>query len=167
MNSDPLQHRPNRRFEFTRREFWRGARAAWVIFMGILVIALVLTAVAESGYPWGPPLSMITLYLLFGIPVGGIIAGLAVLAGAPVAWALGRMLSAIDRILIHIVAFSALGAFTGIAVMALVTLPSAGYGIDVLGQPFAVAVMGACAVSVGGGWAWTVWQAGKEMFPAR
>ena len=87
--------------------------AAWVIFMGILVIALVLTAVAESGYPWGPPLSMITLYLLYGVPLGGIIAGLAMLAGAPVAWALGRLLVRTNWILVHIASYSALGAVIG------------------------------------------------------
>lgn len=135
--------------------------------MGILVIALVLTAVAESGYPWGPPLSMITLYLLYGVPVGGIVAGLAMLAGAPVAWALGRLLVRTNWILVHIASYSALGAVIGIVAVVLGPVLNGFSGIAVLGQPFAAIVAGACGISVAGGWSWTFWQTSRDGFPAR
>ena len=164
MRTDARQVSSRRCFEFTRREFWRGAWAAWAIFMGILVIALVVVAVAQSSPLWGPPLASIALYLIYGVPIGGIIACLAMLAGSPAAWGLGRLLARTDRILIHVASYAALGAVVGTAVTAIAAMLSGTFEIAVIAQPFTTMVMGACAISVAGGWLWSFRQANREVF---
>lgn len=143
---------------FTRREFWRGAWSAWLLFMIVLTGVLVVTGILQSGPPWGSAFSSVSLFLLYGIPLGGVVSILVMLAGSPLAWGLGRLLARTDHAAAHLLAFAGLGAAIGAAVAATA----------ILGQPSAphfVVVSAACALSVAGGWYWTFWRSQQERKP--
>lgn len=145
---------------FTRREYWRGAWSAWVIFLIFLAGALVTTGIIQSGYPWGSALSSVLLYLVYGIPFGGAVSLLVMLAGSPLAWGLGRLLAPTDHVAAHLLAFAGLGATIGAAVSAT----------GIIGQPpatYVAVVVAACALSVTGGWYWTFWRSRREEWPPR
>ncbi|MFJ2552747.1 hypothetical protein [Microbacterium sp. NPDC087591] len=159
MTHDPaVASTPETRMRFTRREFWRGAWSAWAIFMIILTSGLVATGIIQSGYPWGDALSSVLLFLVYGIPFGGLVSLLVMLAGSPLAWGLGRLLAATDHIVVHLLAFAGLGAGIGAAVV----------GTGIIGQPPApyVAVVSiACALAVAGGWYGTFRRSRREEWP--
>jgi len=143
---------------FTRREFWRGAWSAWAIFLILLTGALIATGIMPSGYPWGDAFSSVVLLLLYGIPFGGTVSLIVMLAGSPLAWGLGRLLAATDHIVAHVLAFAGLGAGIGAVVV----------GTTILGRPpveFVAVVIAACALSVAGGWYWTFWRSRREERP--
>lgn len=148
---------PDRPMAFTRGEFRLGAFAAWVAFMILLVVALIVTAVQQSGLPWGPPSSMIALYLMFGVPIGGAVSAVVTLASAPVARVLARRLAGTRRISVHVAAYAAFGALLGFAVLGVVALPTGVDFVYIFSTPFAWLVATLCAFAVVGGWAWTMW----------
>ncbi|GGM51203.1 hypothetical protein [Microbacterium saperdae] len=146
------------RMRFTRREFWRGAWSAWLLFMIALTGTLVVTGVLQSGPPWGNVFSSIVVFLLYGIPIGGAVSLLVMLAGSPLAWGLGRLLVATDHVVAHLLAFAGLGAAIGAAVTAS----------GIIGQPpapFVAVVIVTCAISVAGGWYRTFWRSRQERKP--
>src|SRR5690606_36535299 len=101
---------------FTRSEFRRGAFASWIAFMILLIVALVVPAVLNSGLPWGPPWAMIALYLMFGVPIGGVVSAVVVLVIAPVLLLVSRRLAKISRLSVHIVAYASFGAILGLVI---------------------------------------------------
>jgi hypothetical protein len=146
------------RMRFTRREFWRGAWSAWLLFMIALTGILVVTGILQSGPPWGSAFSSVVVFLLYGIPIGGVVSLLVMLAGSPLAWGLGRLLAVADHIVAHLLAFAGLGAAIGAAVTATGII---GYPPT----PFIAVVIAACALSVTGGWYWTFWRSRQERKP--
>lgn len=146
------------RMHFTRREFWRGAWSAWLLFMIALMGLLVVTGILQSGPPWGSAFSSVVVFLLYGIPIGGVVSLLVMLAGSPLAWGLGRLLAATDHVVAHLLAFAGLGAAIGAAVTAtgIVGYPP---------TPFVAVVIAACALSVAGGWYGTFWRSRQERKP--
>ena len=151
--------------EFTSRQFWRGAWAAWVIFMALLVLWLIVTGLVQADALWGPPGSMIMVSLIYGVPIGGLVSALTLLVGAPVSWQIGRRLRHIERMSIHLVAHAAAGAVLGALVALALGALSNARAMETLASAFGVMMMSACALSVAGGWTWTFLRARREAAP--
>lgn len=147
---------------FTGKEFARGAFAAWLTFMVLLLSTLIVTAILESGEPWGSPLSMIFVYLVYGIPIGALVSAVVALLMSPVAWAIGRGLRRQPRLLMHLAAYLLLGAAIGLLLVFGSAVVSRGDVGELLSNWFPWFAAAACAVSVAAGWAWTVRQAVRE-----
>lgn len=147
---------------FSRREFWRGVRAAWGSAMILLSAALVYTAVASSGPPWGPPLSMIVLSLMYGLPLGAFAITVACLAGAPLAWLIGASLARVRTIWIHVTVFALYGAACAV-VLTIAYLAFFGTPISsALTSPYLAVLAVGSAIAVVAGWGWTVRQSRQE-----
>ncbi len=156
MTVDDDTRTPERPMAFSRAEFSLGAVASWIAFMILLVAALVVTAVQQSGLPWGPPLSMIALYLMFGIPIGGAVSAVVTLVASPVARAIAHRLVKTRRISVHLAAYAAFGAALGLVVLIIGVLLSQGDFASTFSTPMPWTVAGLCALAVASGWAWTV-----------
>lgn len=143
---------------FTGAEFRRGAFAAWLAFMIQLICLLVVTAVLNSGLPWGPPQAMIALYLMYGVPIGGAVSAAVVLITAPVLLLISRRLVRVRRVSVHIVVYTAFGAFLGLFITAVSVLLTRGDFGYVYSTWFPAMVAAVCAASVVAGWGWTVWR---------
>ncbi|WEK59897.1 MAG: hypothetical protein P0Y60_11100 [Candidatus Microbacterium colombiense] len=144
---------------FTRRDFWRGAWTAWLIFMAFLVVYLIAMGLMQSGPPWGDAYTSVVVFLVYGIPLGAVVSILVMLAGSPLAWVLGRLLANTHRVTLHVLAYAGLGAGAGTAVILIANVARAHPQIS---WHFAGAVIAACALSVVGGWAWSVRQSRRE-----
>ncbi|MDQ0612759.1 hypothetical protein QF046_000400 [Microbacterium sp. W4I4] len=137
---------PERPMAFAPEDLWRGAWTAWCVFMVILLSAgAVLTLrtgdIAAAG-----------VFAIYAGLIGGVVALVMMLVFAPVAWLLGRALVRVRFIAVHIVAFAALGAAVGLAVL-LIYIAMGADASSMLTSGWAWAVMGASAVSVVAGWA--------------
>lgn len=143
-----------RGMDFTRRQFWRGAWASWVIFMISLAIALLMVGLLQSGAPFGTPLGSAAVFLFYGMPIGGVLSLIAMFIGAPVGWGIGRLLMRVDSVAWHLTAYAALGGAVGASVIVIAQILSRSTN-PVMGAPFALAIITVCAISVAGGWAWT------------
>lgn len=141
---------------FTRAEFRRGAVAAWCAFMILLSVVLIVVAIQQSGLPWGPPLATITLYLMFGLPVGGVIAAVITVVASPAAWVIGRALRRTRRVAVHLVAYVAFGAALGGTTLLLSVLIASGDLHYALTSPIAWLTPLMCALAVAGGWTWAL-----------
>ena len=144
---------------FTGREFARGAFGAWVIFMVLLFAALVISGFADRP---DSPFSLIFVLLLYGIPIGAIVSAVVTLVCSPVAWFIGRALRRQQQLPMHIAAYLLLGATIGVLVIAGSVQINQGDVPDTFstGSPWIVAAI--CAVSVAGGWGYTVRRAVRE-----
>jgi uncharacterized protein YacL len=143
---------------FSRSDFRRGAFASWICFMVLLIVALVVPAILNSGLPWGPPWTMIALYLMFGVPIGGVVSAIVVLVTAPALLRVSRRLAKTSRISVHVVVYASFGAILGLVIATMGVLLArgdVGYSFST-GFPWIVAAM--CALSVVSGWGWTVWR---------
>ncbi|MGL3150643.1 hypothetical protein ACSS7Z_09785 [Microbacterium sp. A82] len=140
---------------FTDGEFRQGAFAAWISFMLLLVSMLIVTAVLNSGLPWGPPLAMITLYLMFGVPVGGAVSAVVTLIAAPILRLIARRLARSPRIIVHVAVYTAFGVLLGFVVLSAGVLITRGSFAYVFSTWFPAMVATMCALSVVSGWAWT------------
>lgn len=147
---------------FTGKEFARGAFAAWVVFMVLLFSTLVVAGVLESGEPWGPPLSVITLYLIYGIPIGALVSAVVTFVMSPVAWAIGRGLRRQPRLPAHVAAYLLLGSAIGVLLVFGSAVVSRGDVGSLVTNWFPWFAATACAVSVAAGWGWTVRRAVRE-----
>lgn len=145
---------PSEPMAFTRAEFWRGALAAWCTFMILLSLTLIVTGVAQSGLPWDPPLSMIALYLMFGLPIGGLIAAVVTVTASPVAWVVSRALRRTRSVVVHLLTYAAFGAALGFAVLMLGVLVTSGDPGYAFTSPTAWLTPLMCALAVAGGCGW-------------
>lgn len=147
---------------FTAGEAMRGALWAWLIFLGLVALTMIVSTGASSLASLGngtPPWAVLTnvsaalLYaLVLVILLGGAISGIATLASVPIAMLTGYGLARIRALWIHACAYLALGAAVGAAVGAgLFRLTSLqgmdGPWLDTLAAP---AVLTAIATT--GGW---------------
>lgn len=147
---------------FSRREFWRGVRAAWSGAMILLIGALVYRGVASSGPPWGPAHSMILMFLISGLPLGAFAITVASLAGAPLAWLIGTSLAHVRRVWIHLTVFAVYGALWAVA-LTVAYLAFFGTPISTtLTSPYLAALAVGSALVVAAGWGWTVRQSRRE-----
>ncbi|KJL27840.1 hypothetical protein [Microbacterium oxydans] len=142
------------RMDFTRRDFWRGAWAAWGIFMLSLTAALVIVGLVQVDGSYGSPFALAFLMLFYGVPIGGAISLIAMLLGAPIAWGISRLLLRTDSVARHLAAYAGLGGGVGAAVIAVTQVLSRSTS-PAVGAPLALAIVAVCIVSVAGGWAWT------------
>ncbi|WP_300265777.1 hypothetical protein [Microbacterium sp.] len=149
---------PEKPMGFTGAEFCRGALAAWLLFMAILTVYLTVSAALQSGGAWGSPLSMIALYLMFGVPIGGIVSGVVTLVTAPLVHLFARRLAHTSRLSIHALAYAAIGALLGLVVGGVAALVAQSDLAVVFSTWFPWFVAAVCAVSIVGGWGWTVWR---------
>lgn len=163
----PSPRTPEEPMAFTRSEFWRGALSAWCVFVVLLTAALILLAVVQSSPSWGPPLSMIAVYLMFGVPVGSIVAAIVTVVAAPGAWLLGRGLVRCRRIPLHVAAYFAFGFVIGFLVLLVTTMSSGTEPLYALSHPDAwgMPVLGGLAVT--GGWVWNLLRIRRYEAPRR
>jgi len=98
---------------FTPWEFWRGAIHAWGWFLVISTVAFV-------------PVFFVWALYAFLTTVPWSIGALVVFS--PVAWAMGRLLRRIPRLLPHVLAFTLLGAVVGV-VTTVVAFHTPGSGL--------------------------------------
>lgn len=147
--------------EFTRDEFWRGATAAWCVFMILLAVFLVVAGIRDSGPPWGPPVSMSGMYLAFGMPIGGIVAALIGLLASPGAWGLGRALARSANVLTHLCAYFGFGVLLGATTAALTALIAGASLGGALTSGFTTLIAAGCGISVVLGWSFAVWHASR------
>ncbi|MGO2748014.1 hypothetical protein [Microbacterium sp.] len=150
---------------FTRAEFRQGAFAAWGAFMILLIATLIVTAVLQSGLPWGPPLATIVLYLMFGVPIGGVVSALVTLAAAPVVRVIARRLARTRRISVHVTVYAAFGALLGLILVSVSVLLTRGDYAYTFSSPLPWATAALCALALVSGWGWTVWR--NRCRPAR
>lgn len=137
---------PERPMAFGPGDLWRGAWTAWCVFMVMLLV--VMTALT---LPSGD-IGLTAVVLLYAVLIGGVVALLVMLVFTPVAWLLGRALVRVRVVAVHVLAFTALGAVVGLAVLLLFIV----FGADaesVFASESGWAVMGGSAVSVVAGWA--------------
>ncbi len=147
---------------FSRREFWRGVRAAWGSAMILLTGALVYAGVVSSGPPWGPPHSMIIISLMYGLPLGALAITVASLAGAPLAWLIGASLARVRGVWVHLTAFAVYGAVWAVTLTAAYL---AFFGTPIstaLSSPYLAVIAVGSALVVAAGWGWTVRQSRRE-----
>lgn len=147
---------------FSRREFWRGVRAAWGSAMILLTGALVYAGVVSSGPPWGPPHSMIIISLMYGLPLGALALTVASLAGAPLAWLIGTSLARVRGVWVHLTAFAVYGAVWAVTLTAAYL---AFFGTPIstaLSSPYLAVIAVGSALVVAAGWGWTVRQSRRE-----
>lgn len=123
---------------FTTSEFVRGALSAWWMFL------VVLTAV----HIWLGPIAFIVAWYAAPWSIG------ALVAGAPLAWALGRMLRRDPDVRVHFAAFLALGLVVGGTTTWLAIAAGVGGGATGLAFYAALHVV-AAAIAVPLGW-WRV-----------
>lgn len=117
---------------FAREDFWRGAYAAWWMYLvALAVISLALGATA-GGY-----LLAVVLYAgLFGAPV----AFVAMLVWSLPAYGLGRALRRVASPVVHVAAFALLGGAVGAVTMSIfLALMGSGSIVDPMFAPFAFA----------------------------
>lgn len=149
---------PEKPMGFTGAEFCRGAFAAWLVFMILLTLYLIVSAIVQSGGAWGSPLSMVQLYLMFGVPIGGIVSAFVTLMAAPLIYLIARRLAHTARLTVHVLVYAVFGAVLGLAVLGVAALVSQSQLAVVFTTGFSWLVAAVCAVSVAGGWGWTVWR---------
>lgn len=102
------------------------------------------------------------MYLLFGLPVGGLVSAVITAAASPAAWLVGRALRRSGRIVIHVLAYAALGAALGCAVILLGLLGELHHTYT---TPLVWVTPALCALTVVTGWAWTVRRTRHEPRP--
>lgn len=137
--------------DFTGDDLARGAFAAWLVFMIILLSVLtVLSAITTAN------IAFTLVGLGYAAGIGGPVAALVALAASPLAWLVGRLLKHEPTIIVHVVAYSALGAGIGAGVLLLGVAWSSSTVLDVFSSGWAWAVMAATAASVAAGWAWAL-----------
>lgn len=139
---------------FTKRDFWRGAWASWATFMILLTVTLLIAGLTQTGTEWGPTLSLTVAFLAYGLPIGGIVAVIVMFVSSPIAWILGRLLSRFSHPIVHVSAFAGLGAAVGATILTLYSHSMEFVEISLFTDPWALAVMAACSVSVACGWLW-------------
>lgn len=156
----PYDRTPQRPMAFAPEDLWRGAGAAWCVFMAIL-----LSAIAALTVPAGD-IAVTALALGYAVVIGGLIALAAMLVFAPVAWLLGRALVRVRFRAVHILAFTTLGAGVGLTVV-LLYIASGADAEAMFASGWGWAVIGASAISVVAGWSRTVHRAHRPGKPRR
>lgn len=137
---------------FTRSDFWYGAWNAWLAFMLLLTIVLGVVTFADMPSEWGSGFTLLFAVLLYGWPIGGIVAALVLLLFSPLAWGLARALRTVTRLPVHVVAYTGFGALVGAAVLGIYGAVAGLWWDDVTyvtGTVPATIVMTAIAVPVG------------------
>lgn len=130
---------------FTGWEFFRGAVTAWWVFLPTLAVLHIWLGA------WALIVVLNALTWSFG----------ALVAGAPLAWMLGRMLRRVPRVGIHLLAFAVLGAIVGVATTWVAIATMSGprtTGVAVLAALHVIAA----TVAVGIGWWSTARRALRE-----
>ncbi|WP_309064316.1 hypothetical protein [Microbacterium sp.] len=133
---------------FGPRDLRRGMIAAWLVFLTETSVFLVAQGLTSAS----PPDQAVTALVLYGLPIVAIASGLTVLFAAPAAWLLGRLLTRVTRVALHVVALGALGALAG-TVAVLVMTPSRPQ-FTALMTPTALWIIAMAAVAAAAGWAW-------------
>lgn len=106
---------------FTRDEFWRGAWSAWAIFVALMLSSVLISVAITSPALLLSPMWILILLGATALYGGGI--GLAALiAGSPIAWAMGRMLRREPRLRIHAATYVGLGILMGALAFAVLRL---------------------------------------------
>ncbi|KJL19620.1 hypothetical protein RN51_02962 [Microbacterium oxydans] len=146
---------------FSRREFWRGAIAAWVTFnaLFLMVTTVVLTIMSRSLQTLFSILIMVAWFqLLFVVAASA----LATIIGSGAAFGLGRLLRTTTGTRRHLMAFAGLGLVVGGVVIAVVGVVPAnltgefGFVLTDISEPYiALPLLGMSAVSVAYGWYWS------------
>lgn len=136
----PIPRTPDEPMAFTRDEFWRGAMRAWgsflVLVLAIEVVAAVvsdLSHIDRTGVAYMSNVAILPIVLIMSLLIGGVISGLSLLIGIPIAYRVATALRRELRVSVHLIAFAAYGF---------------GFGALIGGASYAVAFASA-GISVG------------------
>lgn len=145
---------------YERVDVVRGGLWAWLAFMVLLVVATAIATGVDTvgGAPENTLAAgyMFVMVVGFVVPIGGAVSLCITFAGMPLAALLARALRRTRSLAAHLVAFAALGALTGAAVVLVHTAVFAG-GSSV--SWWAVAISAAAtSLSVVFGW----WRASRH-----
>lgn len=152
---------------FTRAELGRGAFLAWCTFMILLLGFFVVVAIAAATGRLlsGDPFNVLSeLYISMAVIayaglVGGSVGFVAMLAGTPLAWLIGRALRRVRHIGIHLLSFTAFGALAGLGVAGIFSVVNLG-ALHLAPVLWLLPIMTAIAVPTG--WWLTVRRARRE-----
>lgn len=133
---------------FTRHEFISGLVATWLVFLGLLALGLTLMAIIAGDLTWA------ALYLMFGIPIGAIVAAFAALIASPAVWWVARALADVPQRGVHLAVYAALGAVFGTAVVGISVIAFSGDFATTFASPHAVYIIASCSIALMAGWAW-------------
>ncbi|MCC4907219.1 hypothetical protein [Microbacterium sp. cx-59] len=150
----PVDNAPQPLMAFTWRDVWRGAWAAWGVFM--LIVVGLLVAVTIVNPPSGTYASLEMLAFVFYIVGSAIVSAIVTVIMAPIARAIEQRLRYVASPGIHVAAFAALGAIVGVGFVVAVLAWSAQSGVFTgLENPVAAFVAVAIvAFSTSAGWAY-------------
>lgn len=111
---------------FSRDELTSGGLCVWVTYVILLLVTLTVTLIVASLISGGDGLSLqslayLPLVLITAALVGGGISFVAMLIGLPLAWLIGRALRRESSVVVHLIAYAALGAAVGTAALLLLS----------------------------------------------
>lgn len=133
---------------FTCHEFVSGIVATWLAFLGLLALGLTLMAVVAGDLTWAP------LYLMFGVPIGAVVAAIVALIASPAVWWVARRLADVPQRGVHLAVYAVLGAALGTAVIEISVIAFSGDFATTFASPHAAYVIASCSVALMAGWAW-------------
>lgn len=136
---------------FTCDDLGRGAFAAWVTFMVILLAEFAVLGLAFSG-----DLAMLPIALGGVVVIGGVVSVLVTLLLSPIAWLLGTLLRRVRTVSVHVMAFAVLGAGVGLGMALLWTAWTRAEPATTLTTGSVWALVAATTASVVAGWAWAL-----------
>lgn len=122
---------PEEPLAFTRAELWRGGRRAWYVFLLELAALLIVPSIVNeltipADQRYGSYLSLVPIYVVYGLVIGAPVSFLAMLAATPVAGVIGSAMRHVPSLLLHALAQVAVGAATGALVGFLLAIGVSG-----------------------------------------
>ena len=153
MNEDrpvPLPRTVDEPMAFTRDEFRRGTMRAWGMFLLLLLAAEVaatvvsdLTYVARTGVGHISNIAILPVVLLMSLLIGGVISGLSLLIGVPVAHRIAVALRKEARLAVHFAVYAGFGfAFGAVIGGTAYAVASASVTASLLSALFAALIAG-------------------------
>ncbi|TQJ32138.1 hypothetical protein [Microbacterium sp. SLBN-146] len=150
---------------FTADETWAGGFWSWLTFVGLMLVALLVSLavpIATSPTPGAllaESFGWWVLILGFALVLGGGISLIVMFCCLPIVALIARALRRVDRIPVHIAVYALLGASIGVVAVLVATLVRDGTGrayiVEESPVPFLTVVI--CAVSPVVGW----WRASR------
>lgn len=115
--------------EFARGDLWRGALYAWIAFMVLMELALVIAAyVGDSLAPGasGSNVAYLPVFVIYSLMIGGVVSCVVALLCIPLAALLGLAMRSVRSRPLHYLAFAGLGAAVGYLVVLIVAASAGG-----------------------------------------
>lgn len=153
----------------TREEIFRGACAAWLAFVVLMLVVLTGWSIAGElaaqalGVGSGSSLGLLPFVLGVALVVGGGVAFVVMLVALPTVWFIARRMRRVRRVGWHLAVYGALGALVGVLAVIVLALTSGGATPgETLSSWIGAVIVGSTTVSTLSGWWWGARRALKE-----